>query len=29
MIRLNDAAKDYLKKLGWSDVVLGVEEYTS
>ena len=29
MIRLNDAAKDYLKKLEWSDVVLGVEEYTS
>lgn len=29
MVQLNEAAKAFLKKLGWTDLVLRVEEYTS
>ena len=27
--QLNEQAKEYMAKLGWSDLVLSVEEYTS
>lgn len=29
MVKLNDNAKKYMLKLGWNDVVLSVEEFTS
>ena len=29
MIQLNEQAKEYMAKLGWSDLVLSVEDYTS
>lgn len=29
MIKLNDKAKEYMAKLGWNDLVLNVEEYSS
>ena len=29
MVKLNDQARAYMERLGWSDRVLGVEEYTS
>lgn len=29
MVKLNDQARTYMERLGWSDLVLGVEEYTS
>ena len=29
MVKLNDQAKADMERLGWKDLVLGVEEYTS
>ena len=29
MVKLNDQARAYMERLGWSVLVLGVEEYTS
>ena len=29
MISLNEHAKEYMQKLGWNDIILNVEEFTS